>query len=584
MTWRLKAWRNFPATANGRAWLCGVTMLTLGCTGELGGGQSPTSNGGPGGPGGPGGGGGSGSVAGSGGGPAGEQLPPFAPAGASFKRLTATEFKNSLVALLGPVTVGNVENDTWVNGFAKVGGSTVSISLAGVELYQRAIDTALGEVFADAARRDAFIGCVPQSATDSACYRSFIERFGRLAWRRTLTTEQADRLVALANSVAQTLGTAHDGLRAAAKAILMSPNFLYRLERGEPNAALPGSWSYTGYELASRLAFFLTNAPPDNALLAAAEQGQFATPEGIRTVAEGLLNGPSGRESVANFASELFQLAIVLARAKDPATFPAYTPALQDAMVREVPAMLQDLVFDQGAPATDLFTTRTTFVNADLARLYGLDATGLTSDSWVKVTLPVEGKRAGFLGTGAFLSLFANQKEGSPTLRGKFIRSTLMCGTIPNPPPDVAPVFEESPTDEMTTKREKLAQHRVKGSTCEGCHALMDPLGLPLENFDAIGAYRETEHGKLIDATGNLDGVDFNGPVELGQLLSSNELVASCLVRNLYRYATGVLEAPSQETVIHQLTNQFQSEGRDLRKLMLTLVTSDGFRLVAPTP
>ncbi|HYJ10036.1 MAG TPA: DUF1592 domain-containing protein [Polyangiaceae bacterium] len=559
-------------------------MLALGCTGEVGGNptSSPNGSGGPGGPGGPGG-GGSGNTAGSGGSTAAEELPPFAPAGASFKRLTATEFKSSLVALLGPVTVGNVENDTWVNGFAKVGGSTVSISLAGVELYQRAIDTALAEVFADAARRDAFVGCMPQGATDSTCYRSFVERFGRLAWRRALTTAQADRLVTLATSVAQTLGGAHDGLRAAAKAILMSPNFLYRLERGEPDAALPGSWSYTGYELASRLAFFLTNGPPDNALLLAAEQGQLATPAGIQTAAERLLSETAGRESVANFASELFQLAIVLARAKDPAIFPTYTAAMQEAMVREVPSMLQDLVFEQAAPVTDFFTTRTTFVNADLAQLYGLDATGLTSDSWVKVTLPADGKRAGFLGTGAFLSLFANQKEGSPTLRGKFIRSTLMCGTIPNPPPDVAPVFEESPTDAMTTKREKLAQHREKGSTCEGCHALMDPLGLPLENFDAIGAYRETEHGKQIDATGNLDGVDFNGPVELGQLLSTNELVASCLVRNLYRYATGVFEAPGQETVIRQLTNQFQSEGRDMRKLMVTLVASDGFRLVAPT-
>jgi hypothetical protein len=557
-------------------------MLALGCTGEVGGNptSSPNGAGGPGGPGG----GGSGNTAGSGGGTGVEELPPFAPAAASFKRLTATEFKSSLAALLGPVTVGNVENDTWVNGFAKVGGSTVSISLAGVELYQRAIDTALAEVFADAARRDAFVGCVPQGAADSTCYRSFVERFGRLAWRRALTTAQADRLVTLATSVAQTLGGAHDGLRAAAKAILMSPNFLYRLERGEPEAALPGTWSYTGYELASRLAFFLTNGPPDNALLLAAEQGQLATPAGIQTAAERLLSEPAGRESVANFASELFQLAIVLARAKDPAIFPTYTPAMQEAMVREVPAMLQDLVFEQTAPVTDLFTTRTTFVNADLAQLYGLDATGLTSDSWVKVTLPADGKRAGFLGTGAFLSLFANQKEGSPTLRGKFIRSTLMCGTIPNPPPDVAPVFEESPTDALTTKREKLAQHREKGSTCEGCHALMDPLGLPLENFDAIGAYRETEHGKQIDATGNLDGADFSGPVELGQLLSNNELVAGCLVRNLYRYATGVLETGPQETVIRQLTNQFQSEGRDMRQLMVTLVTSDGFRLVAPTP
>jgi len=115
-----------------------------------------------------------------------------------------------------------------------------------------------------------------------------------------------------------------------------------------------------------------------------------------------------------------------------------------------------------------------------------------------------------------------------------------------------------------------------------GCHAMMDPLGLPLENFDAIGAYRETDGGLPIDVTGSLDGTDFNGPIEMGQLLSKSDKAASCLVRNLYRFATGVMEAKEQEPAIAQLSTQFQNEGRDLQRLMLDLVTSDGFRLVAP--
>jgi hypothetical protein len=563
------------------AWGLLVALTALGCTAEIGGRSQGGSanNGGPGGP------GVGGSQNGGGGGTAAGAGPdtPFAPATASFKRLTATEFNSSLTALLGPVSLGSVEQDTWVNGFAKVGGSTVSISLNGVEKYQKVIEAAASEVFADSARRDAFVGCVPSSISDAACFRSFVERFGRLAWRRALTPAEIDRFTALASAQAQNLGTASDGLRIATNALLMSPNFLYRLERGEADASSP-FWRYTGYELASRISFFLTNGPPDEALLAAAEQGALAQTDGIRSQAERLLQGAPGRESVGNFATELFQLGIVLARAKDPETFAAYTPSLQQAMVREVPAMLQDLVFDQGAPATDFFTTRTTFVNSELAQLYGVDATGLTPGSWQRVTLPTTVPRAGFLGTGAFLSLFANQKEGSPTLRGKFIRTTLMCETIPNPPPDVAPVFEESPTDSMTTKRQKLAAHRETGSTCTGCHALMDPLGLPLENFDAIGAYRETEHGLPIDASGDLDGVPFNGPLELGQLLSQNEKVAACMVRNLYRYATGRLEAPGEEAAIRGLVNQFQADGRDLRKLMLALVASEGFRYVAPTP
>lgn len=251
-------------------------------------------------------------------------------------------------------------------------------------------------------------------------------------------------------------------------------------------------------------------------------------------------------------------------------------------MIREVPSMFEDLVFEQRAPATDLFSTRTTYVNSDLAKHYGLDATGLSSSSWAKVTLPENGLRAGYLGTAAFLSEFANQKEGSPTQRGKFIRTVLLCGVIPEPPPNVATTLADPASGVHQTKRQKLEVHREQGGTCSGCHALMDPLGLPLENFNAIGAYRETDGGLPIDVTGSLDGVDFNGPIEMGRLLSESERAASCLVRNFYRFATGVLEAKEQEPAIAQLSNQFQSEGRDLQSLMLHLVTSDGFRLVAP--
>jgi hypothetical protein len=190
--------------------------------------------------------------------------------------------------------------------------------------------------------------------------------------------------------------------------------------------------------------------------------------------------------------------------------------------------------------------------------------------------------RVGYLGTGAFLAQFANQKEGSPTLRGKFIRTALFCQTIPDPPKDVSPVFADQPAGVVLTKRQKLEQHRTKGGTCTGCHSLMDPLGLPLENFDAIGAFRETDQGLPIDASGEIDGTKFNGPVELGQLLSQNEKVAACLVRNVYRYATGVLEEKGQEPVISQLLSDFLANGRDFKKLALALVASDGFRLVAP--
>ena len=504
----------------------------------------------------------------------------FTPAPPSFKRLTSSEFRNSLRDLLGDVTIGDLEPDTWLNGFAKVGSSQVSISLNGVEKYQLAVEAATAQVFADAPRRDQLVGCLPQGVTDSVCFNAFVTRFGRLAWRRPLTAAQVDRFSALAGSIAGALGDAHEGLRQTTNALLLSPYFLYRLERGQAD---PSSkwWRYTSHEMASSLAYFLTNTTPDPGLLDAADADALASAEGVRIQAERLLTAPTGRASIGNFATELFGVTIVADRAKDPALFPQYTPALRAAMVREVPMLFESLVFDQRVSALEVFTTRTTFVNRDLALLYGLDATGLSAESMAEARLPSDGLRAGLLGTGAFLSLYANQKEGSPTLRGKFIREFLLCQQIPAPPPNVSTVIADPPPGVVLTKRQKLAMHREQ-PVCAGCHQLMDPLGLTLENFDAIGAFRQTEHGLPVDVGGDFDGATFNGPVELGQLLASSEAAAGCLVKNLYRYATGHREVETEQPLIATLAERFAGSGHDMHELMLDVVTSNGFRYVQP--
>jgi hypothetical protein len=502
----------------------------------------------------------------------------FAPGKGTLKRLTDSEFRNSLRDLLGEVTIGELEPDSWSDGFAKVGSSVVSISANGVDKYRLAIDTATAEVFADATRRAALVGCEPQVVED-ACVDAFIRRFGRSSWRRPLTEAQVERYGALARTTATLLGDVTEAVRVTTSALLFSPYFLYRVERGEADVNSQW-WRFDSHEMASRLAYFLTNTTPDTTLLDAADRDDLATVEGIRVQAERLLGSVAGRESIGNFATELFRLAIVRSRAKDPELFPAYTSTLQAAMAREVPAMFQSVVFDERAPALELFTTRRTFVNRELASLYGLDATGLTDDSWVPVDLPADGLRAGLLGTGAFLSVYANQKEGSPTQRGKFIREFLLCQEIPDPPPDVSTVIADPPPGVVLTKRERLAAHRSE-PVCAGCHSAMDPLGLPLENFDAVGAFRETEQGRAIDATGDLDGVPFDGPVELGELLSTSERASACLVRNLYRYATGRSESETEEPMIEAHVERFKANGLDMQGLMLDIVTSDGFRYVA---
>jgi hypothetical protein len=506
----------------------------------------------------------------------------FAPAPGAYRRLTNAAFRNSLRDLLdGPVDVGDLEPDSWsIGGLPTVGAALVSISQRGVEQYQSAIEAVTTQVFADTARRDRILGCRPANATDATCFRQFVTSFGRRAFRRALTEAQITLYTELITTTAATLGDVYGGVRSGMIGMLVSPHFLYRLERGAAGSSGSGFWQYTSTEMASRLSYFLTNSTPDATLLDVAEQDGLGTADAVREHASRLLETQAGRESVRNFATELFQLPIIGARAKDPALYPEYTPGLQAAMMEEIPAMLAGIVFDRNASALDLFTTRETFANAELAKLYGLPTAG-RSTVLTPATLPAEGLRAGLLGTAGIMSLYASQKEGSPTQRGKFIREVLLCEIIPAPPPDVDTTLEDPPSGEMLTKREKLEQHLTVDS-CRGCHAALDPLGLTLENFDAIGKYRTMDHGKPIDVTGDLDEVPFSGPVELGQLLAAAPRTAACLVRNIYRYGTGHVEVASEAPVVNDLTARFQASGYNVKQLMLDLVTSDGFRYVAP--
>jgi Protein of unknown function (DUF1592)/Protein of unknown function (DUF1588)/Protein of unknown function (DUF1585)/Protein of unknown function (DUF1595)/Protein of unknown function (DUF1587) len=507
----------------------------------------------------------------------------FAPSAGAYRRLTSSAFRNSLRDLLaGPVTIGDLEPDSWsVGGFPSVSAATVSISAAGVDQYQTAIDAATSQAFADATRRSNIVGCTPKSATDMTCFQSFVTKFGRLAWRQPLTSAQVTRYTTLIANVAATLGDVNEGLRAGAQGLLLSPNFLYRLERGAPQAGGGnGFWQYTSSEIAARLSYYLTNSTPDATLLDLADQNGLQSQDAVLAQADRLLATAAGRESVGNFARELYQLDLIASRAKDP-KFTAYTPALQSAMIQEIPAMFQAIVLDRNASALELLTTRSTFVTKELAALYGLPTTGLSSTSLAAATLPADGLRAGLLTTAGFLSLYANQEEGSPTQRGKFIRQTILCQTIPLPPPNVSTVLPDPPAGVVYTKRQKLAMHEATAS-CAACHRLMDPLGLTLENFDAIGNYRSTDQGQPIDVSGDLDGTAFNGPVELGQTLAARPEVADCLVRNMYRYGTGHVETATEQPVLDTLKSSFRTGGYHVRDLMRAIVASDGFRFVAP--
>lgn len=496
----------------------------------------------------------------------------------ALRRLTTEQFNNSLRALLGSVNIKPVQADGRANGLAVVGARTVVTSLRGVEQYQEAVDDALDQVFADPTKRSTFVGCEPKTVTSDACTSDFVQRFGRLAFRRALAPDEVSRYVGVAEASAQALTDPYAGPRWSASALLQSLSFLYRPELGVPVNGQVGLFQATDLEVASRLAFFLWGAPPDDALLKAAEAGTLTTVDGVRAEAMRMLASPQSKAAAGGFAADYYDLDRVSTIAKDSALFPNFTPSLASAMEAEVKALFEGAMQDPAASALDLFTTRTRYVNLDLAKLYGLPTDGL-SDALVKMDAPANSPRAGLLASGVFLSLYANQVQSSPTTRGKFIREKLLCQTIPPPPVNVDTKLPDAPPGVVLSHREKLLQHATMPA-CAGCHQLTDPLGFGLENFDAIGAYRTEESGKPVDATGTLDGVAFDGPGGLGQALAANPATTDCLVRALYQYGTGsALSAPA-DVPLRQLTDKFTAGGHKLMPLALDIVASEGFRFL----
>jgi hypothetical protein len=506
--------------------------------------------------------------------------PPFEPAPGMLRRLTRAQFRNAVKDIFGvDVNVSELDTDNWNGNFATIGAASVVTLERGVEQYHTAIEAAVNAVFADAARRSTFIGCTPSTSATDACLRGFIESKGRRAWRRPLEAAEIDRLVAVAASATMELGSAVEGARWVTVAMFTSPNFLYRPELGAPSG--DGSLRFTGYEMASRLAFLIWNSIPDVALLDEADT--LTTVDAIRATAERLLETPAGREVVGEFAEEYMRLDRVVTQAKDAGLFPEYGPALQDGMIRDMRETWVSVSFDDRASALDLFSTTKVVANAELARLYGLDATGLTSTTFRTLALPADGTRSGILSKAGFLSQFANQKEGSPTLRGKFMREALLCEPVQPPPGNVDTVLEDPPADMPMTKRQRLERHRTEDA-CSGCHSLMDPLGLPLETFDAIGRYRTMDHGLPIDPTGDFDDAPVADARDLGVVIGSSQKVAQCIVRKFYSFAVGHEERAVDGSVVNSLNTSFQTSGFKLRDLVLDVVTHQSFSAVAPQP
>jgi len=508
----------------------------------------------------------------------------FEPAPVRLRLLLARHYRNAIRDLLGAEAAAQASPpvDTALNGFEAIAAAQVALGDAAVELYEKSARAVAAAAMKDPARIAGLLGCSPTGPDDLACHRQFVTRFGRLAWRRPLRAEEVDLYTGVAHNAALELGNFDAGVEAAIATFLQSPFFLYQVEVGEPDPDDPKSRVLSSVEMATRLSFFLLDTTPTPEILTLAENGGLATPEQVRAVAEVMVEVPAARLALGNFYAEVLRLRTIESLAKDPATFPTFSPALAAAMRQETLALIDDVAFTADADFRDILDAPYTFANGPLAFHYGLvpDPAAL-GEVWQRFELPEAGKRGGILGQGAFLSSYAHISSSSPTLRGKFVREILMCQGMPAPPNDVVTELPEGA--EYKTMRDRLQQH-LSDPNCAGCHLLMDPIGLGLENFDGVGAFRLVENGVTLDTSETITGLgEFDGARQLGALLRDSPDVTRCLVRNLFRHATGHLERSGEKSALFAIDDAFADNGYRMKDLLVDLVSSPAFlRVGAP--
>jgi hypothetical protein len=505
----------------------------------------------------------------------GDEAPAHAAGPTGLRLLTPTQYRNSVLDVLGPVAAPAVGQ--WRSSIAAAqGGVAASV----VEDYEEAAHAVTAEIFADPILRLQVTGCTPTPAVDDACVAQVLGTLGRRAWRRPLTADEVVRWGDVAEGAEALLGgDPWLGLQHAVAGLLQSPNFLYRVELGTPVA--PDDPLYVRLDehaLASRLSYLIWNTTPDDLLLDAAGAGALADEAGITAQVDRLFASPRARDGLIQLFVDMFDLDVLLSLQKDVALLPAFTPTIGPAMREEMVRVIADAVIDQ-RDYRSLFTTTGGFVDAELAALYGLQ--GAFTGEFMPVVLP-EG-RGGLLTLAGFLAINSGEASTSPTKRGLTVRRVLMCQTIPPPPPGVDAMLPEPNDGQPQTKREQLEKH-VSEPTCAGCHNFTDPIGLALEHFDALGGWRATDQGLPIDPSGLLDGLAFTDAVDLGALLGEHELTSNCVVRNLYRYATGHIEQYTEEPAIALLHGALLDADHDLTAAVQALARSEAFRYATLYP
>lgn len=493
----------------------------------------------------------------------------YEPGPVALRRLLAPQYVESIRLLLGDEAADAADPppDAALNGFTAIGATQLALGSAEIDRYEVSARDVAAAAMNAGGNAHAYITCTPTGISDAACMETFVRNFGRFAFRHALDEEEVGRYAAVGLTSATELSDFHAGVEATIAAMLQSPLFLYQVELGEPDPDNPALRRLRGTELATRISFFLTGATPDASMLDAAESGFLDDEAGVRSAATALIDRVQARVAVEAFSTELLHLNGLSERSFDP--------ALETAMHEETRRLIDHVAFEVDGDFSEIFDADYTFVNDVLAAHYGIE--GTFGSEFVQVALPPEQRRGGILGHAGVLAVHSHVGSTSPTLRGKFVRETLMCQSIPAPPPGVS---TDLPVGDGTeTMRERLEIHMTEPS-CAGCHALMDPIGFALEAYDEQGVFRELDNGKPVNDVVDFEGAQIAGSQQLGNALRDDPNVATCLLRNLYRHATGHIETQSELDELEAVAEAFEDDGRNLKRALVEIVANPAFRVV----
>ncbi len=418
--------------------------------------------------------------------------------------------------------------------------------------------------------REKIIICDPKTGTE--CVRQILEKFAERAFRRTVSSAELDRLVAVVDLSKAQGQTVEAGIEIALRAILSSPHFLFRPEMDpNPNATTPAH-PLSDFEFASRLSYFLWSSMPDAELFTAARAGKLQDPAEIEAQVDRMLQDPKSDALVDNFAGQWLYTRALDDHQPDYYAFPTWDDNLRASMRQETKLFFREFLRND-LPIKQMLTADFSFIDDRLATHYGLPSPG---PDFVKVTID-DPQRRGLLAQGSVLTVTSFPTRTSPVKRGKWLMTQLLCTEPPPPPPGVEGlVTEQVPTGSI---RQRLEQHRAS-PICASCHVEMDQLGFGLEQYDGIGSFRTEDNGFAVDASGELPGgKKFNGMLELAGIIAEDPRFAHCVTEKMMTYALGRGMYPVDDIHLDHLVKSLDERGQTFVDLIKTVATSEPFRM-----